>query len=215
MKKRRKAEVVLQTFFYFLALSTNGGKKESIWLRNLVFFELLFFVMVYGKRILTSNIIDLQVIKCVCYRVPLPDEEEDEDELEKEEEEKKKLSPNVTGSPNLMTTGSPNIVVGETNSRHSPSKESEVLSSSRRASRSLFHFIFYVIASYYLCSYSIQNRARRKFCCCELNPWSLMELWVLYFNNKTAAPRLCLLFKKVFEHRGYYYQLWMIVKKSL
>jgi hypothetical protein len=30
MKKRRKAEVVLQTFFYFLALRTNGGKKESI-----------------------------------------------------------------------------------------------------------------------------------------------------------------------------------------
>ena len=45
------------------------------------------------------------MVKCVCYRVPLPDEDEDEEEdLEKEEEEKKKLSPNlnVTGSPNQV-----------------------------------------------------------------------------------------------------------------
>jgi hypothetical protein len=44
-------------------------------------------------------------VKCLCYRIPLPDEDEDdEEELEKEEEEKKKLSPNlnVTGSPNQV-----------------------------------------------------------------------------------------------------------------
>ena len=44
------------------------------------------------------------MVKCVCYRVPLPDEYDEEEELEKEEEEKKKLSPNlnVTGSPNQV-----------------------------------------------------------------------------------------------------------------
>jgi hypothetical protein len=42
------------------------------------------------------------VVKCVCYRVPLPDEDDEEaEDLEKDDDEKKKLSAN-TGSPHQV-----------------------------------------------------------------------------------------------------------------